>query len=149
VKAPPPASLSALYRPSLGLLTDLYQLTMAYAHHRRGTHQQRAVFHLSFRKNPFQGGYTVAAGLAQAIELIEDLRFAEEDVAYLATLSGNDVDLTWASVPGVDYEVKATSNLSTWQALPPAITADGTETTLRITLPANTPKQFFKVEVKR
>lgn len=90
MKAPTPASLSALYRPSLGLLTDLYQLTMAYAHHRRGTHQQRAVFHLSFRKNPFQGGYTVAAGLAQAIELIEDLRFAEEDVAYLATLSGND-----------------------------------------------------------
>jgi nicotinate phosphoribosyltransferase len=90
VKAPAPASLSALYRPSLGLLTDLYQLTMAYAHHRRGTHEQRAVFHLSFRKNPFQGGYTVAAGLQQAIELIEDLRFAEEDVAYLATLSGND-----------------------------------------------------------
>lgn len=82
--------LSSLYRPSLGLLTDLYQLTMAFAHHQRGTHRQRAVFHLTFRKNPFGGGFTVAAGLEQALELIEDLRFPTEDTDYLATLTGND-----------------------------------------------------------
>lgn len=85
-----PPRLSSLYRPSLGLLTDLYQLTMASAHHRRGSHTTRAVFHLSFRKNPFQGGFTIAAGLGPAMELIEDLRFAPEDLDYLATLRGND-----------------------------------------------------------
>jgi nicotinate phosphoribosyltransferase len=85
-----PARLSSLYRPSLGLLTDLYQLTMAYAHHRRGTHRTRAVFHLNFRKNPFGGGFTVAAGLAHAIELLEDFRFETADLDYLATLRGND-----------------------------------------------------------
>lgn len=85
-----PATLSSLYRPSLGLLTDLYQLTMAFAHFRRGTHERRAVFHLFFRKNPFQGGFTVAAGLGPALELIEELRFSAEDLEYLATLRGND-----------------------------------------------------------
>jgi len=83
-------SLRELYRPSLGLLTDLYQLTMAHAHFVRGTHGTRAVFHLFFRKNPFQGGFTIAAGLAQAIELLEDLRYDDDDLAYLATLRGND-----------------------------------------------------------
>ncbi len=63
---------------------------MAYAHHQRGSHRTRAVFHLSFRKNPFQGGFTVAAGLGPAMELIEDLHFASEDLDYLATLRGND-----------------------------------------------------------
>ena len=39
-------ALSSLYRPSLALLTDLYQLTMAYAHWKTGSHRKEAVFHL-------------------------------------------------------------------------------------------------------
>lgn len=72
------------------LLTDLYQLTMAYGYWKTGTHQKESVFHLFFRKPPFQSGYTVAAGLTDAIAWLRDLRFTEDDVAYLATLKGND-----------------------------------------------------------
>lgn len=72
------------------LLTDLYQLTMAFAYWKTGITQTEACFHLYFRENPFDGGYAVAAGLEQAIEYLQDLRFTDEDIAYLATLPGRD-----------------------------------------------------------
>jgi nicotinate phosphoribosyltransferase len=72
------------------LLTDLYQLTMAYGYWRTGAHRKEAVFHVFFRKAPFQSGYTLAAGLADAIAWLRELRFTADDTAYLATLTGND-----------------------------------------------------------
>src|SRR5687767_7238113 len=83
---PPPPQR---YRGS-ALLTDLYQLTMAYGYWKTRSHQKDAVFHLFFRKAPFQSGYTIAAGLSDAIAWLRDLRFTETDLAYLATLRGND-----------------------------------------------------------
>jgi nicotinate phosphoribosyltransferase len=83
----PPAEPPA---QGLALLTDLYQLTMACAYWRSGKANQEAVFHLHFRKHPFQGGFTVAAGLAPAIQYLQAFRFSEDDIAYLAQLSGND-----------------------------------------------------------
>ena len=81
---------STLYRPALGLLTDLYQLTMACAYQRAGVAETRAAFHLTFRSHPFEGGYTVAAGLEHAIDWLERLRFDPEDLEFLAGLRGND-----------------------------------------------------------
>jgi len=68
------------------LLTDLYELTMLAGYLHIGMHEQPAVFDLFFRKNPFQGGYAVFAGLASALEYLEKLRFSEEDLAYLDSL---------------------------------------------------------------
>ena len=82
--------LNELYRQNLGLLTDLYQLTMAYAYWQQGRQDEEAVFHLFFRKHPFNGGYTVAAGIEAACAYIEAFRFEESDLEYLAMLSGND-----------------------------------------------------------
>lgn len=82
--------LADLYRPALGLLTDLYQLTMAQGYHTLGLHEREAVFHLTYRKPPFGGGYAVAAGMPVAADLLEDWSFAQEDVDFLATLTGND-----------------------------------------------------------
>lgn len=81
---------SQLYRPALGLLTDLYQLTMGQAYLRAGMADREAAFHLFFRKPPFHGGYALAAGLADALDYLENLRFEAEDLAYLASLTGND-----------------------------------------------------------
>jgi nicotinate phosphoribosyltransferase len=83
-------ALTQLYRPSLALLTDLYELTMAYGYWRSGTYTKEAVFHLHFRNQPFGGGFTVACGLAPAIELIEHFHFGDDDLAYVAGLQGND-----------------------------------------------------------
>jgi len=79
-----------VYRQSLSLLTDLYQITMAYGYWKSGTAEKEAVFNLFFRKNPFGGGITVAAGLEQAIDFIQNFHFSEEDTAYLGTLTGSD-----------------------------------------------------------
>jgi nicotinate phosphoribosyltransferase len=79
-----------LYKHSLALLTDLYELTMAFGYWKLGMIEKQAAFHLTFRENPFAGGFTVACGLSYAIDFIEKFRFQEEDLAYLATLKGND-----------------------------------------------------------
>src|SRR5215813_8159885 len=81
---------SELYRSSLALLTDLYQLTMAYGYWKSGAQDKEAVFHLSFRKNPFQGGFSVACGLAYVVDFASHFRFTADDVAYLAELQGSD-----------------------------------------------------------
>jgi len=81
---------SQLYRPSLALLTDFYELTMAYAAWKTGVARKQASFALSFRNNPFAGGFTVAAGLEHAIDLVSSLRFDGEDLAFLAAQRGAD-----------------------------------------------------------
>lgn len=75
---------------SAALLTDLYQLTMAYGYWKSGRADHEAVFHLHFRKTPFGGGYAIACGLEQVIDWLQGFRFAPEDLAYLARLPGND-----------------------------------------------------------
>jgi len=75
---------------SPGLLTDLYQLTMAYGYWRTGKAQHESVFHLFFRRNPFGSGYAVAAGLQSAIEYLQAFSFSQDDVDYLASIPGND-----------------------------------------------------------
>jgi nicotinate phosphoribosyltransferase len=70
---------------SLGLATDLYQLTMAAAYHAH-RRDETATFELFVRKLPPGRSYLIAAGLAQALEYLRDLRFTEEDVAYLRAL---------------------------------------------------------------
>src|SRR5215471_449343 len=77
-------------RPTPGLLTDLYELTMACAYWKSGRADQEAAFHLSFRKAPFQSGFTVASGLADAVEYLSHLHFTPAELNYLATLNGRD-----------------------------------------------------------
>ena len=68
------------------LQTDLYQLTMAAAYLHSGTHDRESVFHLFFRRLPFKGGYAIAAGLAPAIQWLQDFKFQTPELDYLATL---------------------------------------------------------------
>ena len=71
------------------LQTDLYQLTMAAAYWHAGKAAEESVFQLFFRKLPFAGGYAIAAGLGPALEWLEDFRFSDDELSYLATLRGN------------------------------------------------------------
>ena len=80
----------SIYADSLALLTDLYELTMAYGYWKLGRAEQPAVFHLFFRRAPFRGGYAIAAGLEPVLDYLEEFRFADDDLTYLATLCGND-----------------------------------------------------------
>ena len=75
---------------SLALLTDLYQLTMAYGYWKTGLGDDEAVFHAGFRKEPFNGGYAVSCGLGPLLDLLRDYRFVQSDLDYLAGLRGGD-----------------------------------------------------------
>lgn len=72
---------------SSALLTDFYQLTMGYGYWRLNWAEREAVFHLFFRRPPFQGRYAVNCGLAAVIEFLENWRFTAEEIAYLQTLT--------------------------------------------------------------
>src|SRR5260221_12818844 len=72
------------------LLTDLYQLTMAYGYWKTGKADQEAVFHLLFRNHPFQGGFTICSGLEDCIQYLLGFKFEKSDLEYLGELKGDD-----------------------------------------------------------
>jgi len=65
------------------LLTDLYQLTMMQGLFFEGKHEQLCVFDRYYRHNPFEGGYTVVAGLEHLIDYVRNIHFSDDDIAYL------------------------------------------------------------------
>ncbi len=69
-------------RENSGLLTDLYELTMAAGYLQTGF-EARATFELFVRNLPPQRNYLVAAGLEQALEFLEHVNFNDEEIAYL------------------------------------------------------------------
>src|SRR6266478_1912786 len=72
------------------LTTDLYEVTMACGYFKAGMTDHEAVFHVTFRENPFAGQFTVACGLATAIDFLRTFHFTDRDVDYLASQRGND-----------------------------------------------------------
>jgi len=72
------------------LLTDFYQLTMAYSFWKSGLKEQEGNFHLFFRSAPFNGNYCICCGLEGVMAFIENLRFSESDLEYIGSLKGND-----------------------------------------------------------
>ncbi len=75
-----------IYKESLALLTDLYQLTMAYGYWKAKIQDRKAVFHLIFRKKPFQGMFALAAGLEYVIDFIQNFHYSQSDLDYLHSL---------------------------------------------------------------
>lgn len=71
---------------NLTLLTDLYQLTMMQGYYFAGKSKQKAVFDRFYRINPYNGGYTIFAGLEHVINYIKELSFVEADIDYLGSL---------------------------------------------------------------
>jgi nicotinate phosphoribosyltransferase len=65
------------------MLTDFYQITMAYAYWKAGVHEEEAVFDLFFRKNPFHGEFAIYAGLEEKLRLFENFHFSDDHIAYL------------------------------------------------------------------
>ncbi len=65
------------------MLTDFYELTMGNGYFQTGLKDRICYFDVFFRNVPDGGGFAIAAGLEQVIRYIQDLRFDEEDIAYL------------------------------------------------------------------
>ncbi|XP_034668453.1 nicotinate phosphoribosyltransferase isoform X1 [Drosophila subobscura] len=65
------------------LLTDLYQITMAYAYWKSDKTDDQAVFDLFFRNNPFHGEFTIFAGLEECLKFLDSFHYSQSDIEYL------------------------------------------------------------------
>lgn len=66
--------------------TDLYELTMAQGLWENGKLGEQGCFTAFFREAPFGSVYAVMCGTAELGEFVENFRFTDEDIAYLAEL---------------------------------------------------------------
>ena len=65
------------------LFTDFYELTMAQGYWKENMNQE-VVFDMFFRKNPFNGGFSILAGNETLMDILVNFRFSEDDIKYLA-----------------------------------------------------------------
>ena len=70
-------------KTNMTMLCDFYELTMGNGYFQTGLTGRICYFDVFYRSVPDQGGFAIAAGLAQVVEYIENLHFDEEDIAYL------------------------------------------------------------------
>lgn len=69
------------------LMTDFYELTMAQTYFDQGKQDEEVYFDIFFRKNPFNGGYTISGGLEETINYIKNFNFDKEEINYLKSLN--------------------------------------------------------------
>ncbi|MDR1249793.1 MAG: nicotinate phosphoribosyltransferase, partial [Treponema sp.] len=68
------------------LLTDFYSLTMAQGYWKNNMNR-RAIFEMFFRRHPFEGGFSIFAGLGSLLETLRNFSFSDDDIAYLESLN--------------------------------------------------------------
>jgi nicotinate phosphoribosyltransferase len=116
--------------PHAGLLTDLYELTMSAAYWHSGKADEVATFELSVRSLPAPRSFLLAAGLEQAVEYLQQLRFGADEIAYLRKQP------SFESVPAGFFDflagVRFTGDL--W-AVPEGSVIFGEEPLVRVTAP--------------
>ena len=65
------------------LLTDFYELTMAYSYFKQGRKDEIAYFDVFYRKNPDKAGYALFCGLEQIVDYLLNLSFDKDDIEFL------------------------------------------------------------------
>ncbi len=64
------------------LFTDFYELTMAQGYWKQNMNQE-VVFDMFFRRQPFNGGFSVFAGIETLLDVLTEFSFSSDDIAYL------------------------------------------------------------------
>jgi nicotinate phosphoribosyltransferase len=70
-------------RGNMSMLCDFYEFTMSNGFFMSNMRDRVAYFDMFFRKVPDGGGFAIMAGLEQAIEYINGIKFTENDIEYL------------------------------------------------------------------
>ena len=68
------------------LLTDMYQISMTYAHWKSNRCEDHSVFDLFFRKPPFGGSFCIFAGSDEVLKFVSSFRFVDSDIVYLKSI---------------------------------------------------------------
>ena len=69
-----------------GLLTDLYELTMAAGYFEAGKTAEKATFEFCLRRLPEHRNFVLAAGLPEVVDYLLNLSFTSEEIDYLRGL---------------------------------------------------------------
>uniref|UniRef100_H2YXI2 Nicotinate phosphoribosyltransferase n=1 Tax=Ciona savignyi TaxID=51511 RepID=H2YXI2_CIOSA len=86
---------------------------MAYAYWKTGKMEDKAVFDLFFRKNPFRGEFAIFAGLGECVKFLNNFRFSCSDIAYLQEILPNVDQGFWEYLSQLDA-----SQVVTMSAIP-------------------------------
>jgi nicotinate phosphoribosyltransferase len=69
-----------------GLLTDLYELTMAAGYFESGKAGEKATFEFTLRRLPAHRNYALIAGISEVVNYLLNLSFTSEEIEYLQGL---------------------------------------------------------------
>ncbi len=69
---------------NLTMLTDFYEITMANGYFKNGVGDRITQFDMFFRDVPDKGGFAIMAGVEQLADYLKNLKFTDDDIAYLA-----------------------------------------------------------------
>jgi len=108
------------------LSTDLYELNMVQAYLDRGENKE-AVFEFFVRRLPARRGFLLAAGLANALDYLESLRFSDADIDWLKSTGRFRANL-------IDY-LRAFRFTGDVHAMPEGSVCFANEPLLRVTAP--------------
>jgi nicotinate phosphoribosyltransferase len=111
--------------PQASLLTDQYELAMAASYHRRGMNEP-AIFELFARRLPPHRTWLLAAGLGPTLRLVRELRFGEDELAFLRSAGFDHEFLAYLS------EFRFTGEI---HAIPEGTVCFANEPLLRVTGP--------------
>ena len=79
--------LKEIYLKPMGLLVDLYQITMACGYWKSGRSDDEAVFNLFYRTTPFNSNFALCCGLEYIVDYLKNFQFEDDDIEYLASLA--------------------------------------------------------------
>ena len=65
------------------MLVDDYELKMGQTYFDAGVKDVEVVFDVFYRRNPFNGGYTISGGLDNIVDYINNFHFDNDDIEYL------------------------------------------------------------------
>ena len=68
---------------NLTMLTDFYEITMANGYYLNGMGEKITQFDMFFRTIPDNGGFAIMAGVEQLAQYLDNLKFTDDDIAYL------------------------------------------------------------------
>jgi len=71
------------FNEHIGLFTDHYEFTMAQGYYLDGRAEVQACFDYFFRKNPFNSGYVIFAGLQDFLEMLDNFKFNADSISHL------------------------------------------------------------------
>lgn len=78
------------FNDHIGLFTDHYEFTMAQGYYLDGREDTKACFDYFFRKNPFNSGYVIFAGLHDFLEMLSNYKFNNESISHLRRIGFDD-----------------------------------------------------------